>query len=240
MEEGEDLAGLRVAVVEDDPELRGMLVSELADRRALPVGLDSSEALYRHLVANPCDIVVLDLMLPGEDGYAAAAHLRQASPVGIVMLTGRGAPRDVARGLTEGADLYLVKPVDMEVLAAGLLTLRRRLQAAAAPVPAAPEAPRWRMEAAGWRLRAPDGACLELAAAERAFLRALFAAPGQPVDRDVLIAAITDTPWDFDPHRLEMLVHRLRARVRRVTGMALPVRALRGVGYLILPEPEEA
>ncbi|KAF1686914.1 hypothetical protein B1992_05860 [Pseudoxanthomonas broegbernensis] len=233
------LSGLRVAVVEDDPELRALLMAELVDRGACPVELDSAEALYRHMAVHACDIVLLDLGLPGEDGCSVAAHLRQSSQVGIVMLTGRGAAHDMAHGLERGADLYLVKPVDLDVLAAGLITLRRRLEPAASghaevPVPALP--PAWRLEAAGWRLCAPDGSTLDLGRAERGFLQKLFATPGQPVDRDTLIAAITDAPWDFDPHRLEMLVHRLRGRVRRSTGRTLPVRALRGAGYLVLPE----
>jgi len=74
-----------------------------------------------------------------------------------------------------------------------------------------------------------------LSGAERALLHALIASPGTPVGRERLIAALTPTPRDFDPHRLEVLLHRLRARVRDATGLALPVRALRGQGYLWVP-----
>ena len=102
---GRPLAGLQVAVVEDDAELRDLIVSELGDHGVLAVGLDSAEALYRHLAVAACDVVMLDVMLPGEDGYTVVAHLRRSSEVGIVMLTGRGAPRDVATGLGRGADL---------------------------------------------------------------------------------------------------------------------------------------
>lgn len=83
-------------------------------------------------------------------------------------------------------------------------------------------------------MRSPSGAELTLTAAERAFLRPLFAAPGKPVHRDRLIRGMTDAPWDFNPHRLDVLVHRLRARVEAATGEALPVRAVRGVGYLLV------
>lgn len=230
----QSLAGLRVAVVEDDAELRALLVGELADQGVAATALDSAEALYRHLAGQPCDVVLLDVMLPGEDGYSVAAHLRRSSNVGIVMLTGRGAPRDMAQGLGQGADLYLVKPVDPDVLVAALASLRRRLDAAGDAPAAAPAA--WSLRSGGWRLCAPDGSGLDLTGAERALLQPLFAHAGQPVDRETLIAAQTDAPWDFDPHRLEVLVHRLRARVRAATGHALPLRAVRGAGYLVVPE----
>lgn len=235
--EAQALAGLRVAVVEDDAELRALLVAELGDHGVQATPLESAEALYRHLAANPCDIVLLDLVLPGEDGYSVTSHLRHASSVGIVMLTGRGTPRDMAGGLGRGADLYLVKPLDLDVLLAGLATVRRRL--APVPGPAAggdkAVARDWSLQAGGWRLQAPDGTALDLGEGERAFLQPLFATPGRPVDRETLIAGMTDSPWDFDPHRLEVLVHRLRTRVRDTTGQALPVRAVRGAGYLLVP-----
>lgn len=243
------LDGLRVALVEDDPELRTLLAEELAEHGVSTAAFDSAEALYRHLAVHPCDIVLLDVMLPGEDGYAVAAHLRAGSGVGIVMITGRGAPTDMAHGLGRGADLYLVKPLDFDVLVAGLAAVRRRLAlaattapAAASAVPAVAPAPvpatvGWQLQSAGWRLHAPDGTVLELSHIERAFLQPLFECRGAPVDRETLIAGLTDEPWDFDPHRLEALVHRLRTRVLGASGHALPLRALRGAGYLVLPDP---
>ena len=234
------LEGIRIAVVEDDPDLASLLVRLLAARGADAVALGSAEALYRHLLAHPCDIVILDVGLPGEDGYSTVGHLRRSTSVGIVMLTGRGAPGEMARGLGLGADLYLVKPVDRDVLVAGLVSLRRRLAATSAPEREVPPPPSpgtaWSLQADGWRLCAPDGTGLDLGRAERAFLQPLFASPGQPVGREALIANLTDSPWDFDPHRLEVLAHRLRNRVRAATGFALPLRAPRGLGYLLQPE----
>ncbi|MFI8719652.1 response regulator transcription factor [Stenotrophomonas sp. NPDC077464] len=230
----QELDGLHIWVVEDDAELQALLLDDLAWRGATVRGLDSAEALYRALLADRCDIVVLDVGLPGEDGYAVAAHLREALQVGIVMLTGRGDPRDMAMGLTRGADLYLVKPPDLDVLAAGLHSLRRRLSPAP-PVAAATTTPppRWRLAEDGWTLHAPTAATLALTVMERGVLQLLFAANGDAVTREQMIATLTDTPWDFDPHRLDVLVHRLRARVRGATGVELPIRALRGQGYLL-------
>ncbi|WP_454832361.1 response regulator transcription factor [Pseudoxanthomonas wuyuanensis] len=227
----------RVVIVEDDDELRELMVSDLAERGLAVQGLVSAEALYRHLAVQACDIVVLDVGLPGENGYSVARHLRQISSVGIVMLTGRGSSGDMVRGLDTGADLYLVKPVDLDVLAAHVSSLVRRLaaNAALAATPAASaetSAPQWSLGSGGWNLCPPHGNAIALSEAERAFLQPLFAAPGMPVDRETLIRAISDEPWDFDPHRLEVLLHRLRGRVKSATGLVLPVRAVRGTGYL--------
>jgi len=230
-----ELEGLHVWVVEDDAELQALLLDELAWRGATVRGLGSAEALYRALLSDRCDIVVLDVGLPGEDGYAVASHLRASQPIGIVMLTGRSDARDMALGLTQGADLYLVKPPDMDVLIAGLHSLRRRLPLlpSGPAVAATAPPPRWRLADDDWTLHAPTAATLALTVMERGVLQRLFHAAGAAVTREQLIANITDAPWDFDPHRLDVLVHRLRTRVRSATGVELPIRALRGQGYLL-------
>lgn len=222
----------QIAIVEDDEEFRELMVADLSSRGFAVAGMDSAEALYRFMTVQRCRIVVLDVGLPGEDGYSVARHLRQMSSVGIIMLTGRGGPGDMARGFDTGADLYLVKPIDLDVLAAAVTSLQRRLGSASEP--AADKNGGWSLVASGWSLRPPRGEEIALGEAERAFLQPLFANPGQPVARDALIGEITDEPWDFDPHRLEVLVHRLRARVRSLTGLTLPVRAVRGSGYLFV------
>jgi DNA-binding response OmpR family regulator len=234
------LAPPRVVIVEDDDEFRALLVSDLAERGMAVVGVDSAEALYRHLLVDSCDIVVLDVGLPGEDGYSAARHLRQPSSMGILMLTAQDCPRSMARALTAGADMYLVKPIDLDVLAASVSSLQRRLASAVSPAvadtAATQELAAWSLKGGGWNLVSPTGSKVALGEAERAFLRQLFSRRGQPVDRETLIRAITDEPWDFDPHRLEVLIHRLRRRVKAAAGLMLPVRAVRGVGYVLVDQ----
>lgn len=221
----------QIAVVEDDDEFRELMVSDLSSRGFAVVGMDSAEALYRYLSIRQCRIVVLDVGLPGEDGYSVARHLRQMSSVGIIMLTGRGDAGDMARGFDTGADLYLIKPVDLDVLASAVTSLQRRLAPEKVTLPGRKNN-NWSLVASGWSLSPPHGEEIALAEAERAFLQPLFANPGNPVPRETLISELTDKPWEFDPHRLEVLVHRLRTRVKAVTGLTLPIRAVRGLGYL--------
>ncbi len=233
------LDGVRIWVVEDDPEWRGMVVEELEYHGATARGIESVEALYRELAVDRCDILVLDVGLPGEDGLSATGHLRRMDGMGIVLVTGRSGTADMAHGLAMGADIYLSKPLELPVLVAALHSLHRRMSLSPSATPSAAGDPdrhgsnAWSLRADGWDLHAPNGRMLTLTVAERGFLRELFATPGEAADRERLIAAVTDQPWDFDPHRLEVLVHRLRTRVRTATQQELPVRTLRGVGYLL-------
>ncbi len=233
---------LRVAVLEDDRALReSILLPTLHDHGFESVGVGTAAELYRCMLRQTFDIVLLDIGLPDESGLEVMRHLRQLSAsLGIVMLTGsRGRDKRV-RALTDGADAFLAKPVDGEVLAATLHSLVRRLSSRqpaqeeklplSMPLPSA----RWRLETGGWCLVAPNGAMLALTAQERRLLALLTEAAGQPVSRDALLDALAGNDRDFDPHRLEMLVHRLRRKALGISGQdePLPLLSLRGVGYL--------
>ena len=221
----------RVAVVEDDAELQGLLAEELSARGCEVVGLGSAEELYRHMSVHTLDIVVLDLGLPGESGLAASTHLRQLSSIGIIILTGRRDRAAIAKAAADSADLFLTKPVDFDLLGTAVLGLHRRLM-----VPRPQGRSRvWALSDGGWTLQGPSGATLPLSSAERMVLSRLFEHPGTPVSRAVLIEALSDEPWDFDPHRLDVLMHRLRGKVANTFSSALPLRAVRGVGYVLTP-----
>lgn len=237
------LEGIHIAVVEDDAELREVIADELRHEGAQVVGFGSAAGLYRHLLVQACDIVLLDVGLPGEDGYSIAGYLREVSPAtGIVMLTGRGTVPDMTRGLRQGADLYLVKPLDIALLVAALDSLLRRVRAHAPSAPPAVQpvvAEDWKLGDDGWTLVCPGQRTLALTDGERTVLGALFAQRGKTVGRDALIACLTQAPWDFDPHRLQVLVYRLRARVAAVSSQPFPLHAVRGQGYRLGLAPEE-
>lgn len=231
-----DLPSPRIAVVEDEDELRALIVGELTERGYDVVGLASAEALYRHMSVQALDIVVLDIGLPGESGLGAASHLRQLDSVGIILLTGRGGRKLMAQSLAMGADLFLTKPIDYDVLAVAVANLYRRLAPATNDAsPDDPRAPTWSLSDAGWTLHGPGAATLALSEAERTLLARLLQQPGTPVSRAELIDALTDQPWDFDPHRLDVLVHRLRGKVNSRFSQPLPLRAVRGMGYVFAP-----
>lgn len=226
-----------VAVLEDDAEFReAILVPELNALGFAAEGFATSAELDRRMQDVPFDLIVLDVGLAGENGLDVARRLRAASPIGIVMLTGRGIQHERVLGLRESADAWLGKPVDIDVLAATLVSVGRRLcqESAAMAISATPPSPAggWQVDAAAWKLMAPDGQALDLNLPEKLLLSELFAHAGEPVARERLIACISSTPAEFDPHRLDMLLHRLRRRVLEKLGAGLPVRAVRGCGYV--------
>lgn len=108
----------RVAVVEDDDDLRDNLLYFL-NAYGYPVwGAESGEAFFQRLVANEVDVLVLDVGLPGEDGFAIAQRAAQLRTMAVIILSGRDSENDRQTGLDSGADLYLVKPVDLREIRA--------------------------------------------------------------------------------------------------------------------------
>lgn len=240
---GDPRVALRVALVEDDEILRErVLLPSLIDYGFDVEGFDSASSLYRRMLASHFDIVVLDIGLPGESGLSAARHLRSVSDsLIIVMLTGNRGRQDHVRALYDGADAYLSKPVDDEVLAVTLRSLARRIEihgsepvltsSNASPV----QQQGWRLANDGWCLSSPSGGVLALTSPERNLMMRLEASRGEPVEREVLIAALSEDALEFDTHRLEMVVHRLRRKAAAISDELhpLPLLAARGVGYLL-------
>lgn len=223
-------AALQVALLEDDALLRDrILLPGLANYGFAVTGMETAAELEQHLQSSVADIVVLDVGLPDADGFEVARQLRARLPdIGIVMLTGRGETPDRVRGLSQGADAYLSKPVEIELLAATLHSLARRVHRTV-PAPAG----RWRLDANGWCLLSPDERSIALTKTERRLLRLLVAAAGSVVTRDVLIAAMTDNVHDFDPHRIDSMIHRLRRKVADAGDVQLPLVAVHGEGYVL-------
>jgi DNA-binding response OmpR family regulator len=226
-------SSLRIALVEDDRELREeILLPLLVEAGFNVVTAGSASALYSVLRTAEIDLVVLDIGLPDGNGFDIARQVRAESTVGIVMLTARHDSTDRIRGLNTGADAYLPKPVDADLLVATLHSVGRRLGRQSAR-----KAQRaWRLDRTGWHLFSPTGTEIELTASERIVLQQLFAAVAQPVGRESLIATLAGDSPDFDPHRLDVLVHRLRRKVLAAAGQPLPLRAIRGGGYLLTPD----
>lgn len=233
---------LHIAVVDDDPQLRDLvLVPGLRDHGFVVTGMGSASELQTAMQVCLFDIIVLDLGLPDSDGLDLTARIRPASDIGIVMLTGRADDHSRIRGLTAGADCFLTKPVTIDVLAASLTSLARRLESGAPAAPAtAATNPCWELAGSGWRLVTPDGERITLSRSERDVLIRLLATPGAPVIRETLIASLTDDVHSFDPHRLEMLIHRLRSKIARHWSGDNPLQAVRGRGYLFVADVSTA
>lgn len=227
----------RIAVVEDETSLRADLVEYLSARGHDSFGCGDAVELDRTLAGTTIDIVILDVNLPGEDGFSIAKRLRDHSDIGIIMLTARGVNVDRVVGLEIGADVYMVKPVELRELEAQVRTLSRRLKIAppAETGPArvgqssSPDA--WVYDQVAWALIAPHGATVKLTANERIFISLLVRSPGEPVSRDDIFHALGKRQWDPGDRSVDSMVRRLRAKGEDALGRGLPIEAVHGTGY---------
>ncbi|WP_142848655.1 response regulator transcription factor [Telmatospirillum sp. J64-1] len=231
----------RILVVEDEMTLRQDLIEHLTDCGHEVDGAGSGPEMDCLLEKKIWDLVLLDVNLPGEDGFRIAARLRRQSQIGIIMMTARGLTVDRVVGLEMGADAYMVKPVDLRELQAQVGTLLRRL-GNDAPLPRPPaqvatsvpdfaERTTWIFDAVGWTLQGPSGACVTLTATEKTFLSLLAARPGTPVSRNDIFAALGKRHWSPGDRSIDSLVRRLRSKVEKELGIPLPVQSVHGIGY---------
>jgi DNA-binding response OmpR family regulator len=217
----------KIVVVEDHDALRHELVGFLRAEGFAVQGLPDGPALSEHLQADQTDVLILDLNLPFEDGLDIARRVRVAFPdIRIVMLTGRGRGADRTEGYEAGADVYLTKPTrpaEMVAVIRNLLGRHRQAQDTQA---------RWVLDAGSLALRSSHGHAIRLTASEATLLRALAIA-GQAVDPETLLDLLgyDGLAMPVGRGRLEVLISRLRAKLRAEAPAGLDIRALRGRGY---------
>jgi len=223
---------LRLLLIEDDALLRDRVLTPRLKQFGFEVmAIGHVGEMAQAIERRTPNIVLLDIGLPDHDGFEISRTLRaQFSDIGIVMLTGRSDTTDRVRGLSEGADAYLSKPVEIDVLVATLHSVARRLKLSSSPgaIPGT-----WKLDSDDWLLLSPSGGRVILSKTERRLLEELMKQPNQVVVRDILIGAISDDVDAFDPHRLDSLIHRLRRKVLASVGEPLPLNAVHGHGYLL-------
>lgn len=225
------LKNLQIYLVEDDIDLREEILDTLKDTGFQVEGFANSDGLYRALAQKPCQILILDVGLPGQSGFEILVQLGDLrQQMGVIMLTAHGDTQDQVLGLSLGADAYLVKPTDLEIIEATILSLARRLHFNQSQQETKPIID-WQLIADGWILQAPCETEIPLTPQERGFVQRLFEDPCGPVDRDALLEALGVDIFDGDYHRLDALVSRLRKKASD-KGLQLPLRALRGQGFL--------
>lgn len=223
----------RIAVVEDEASLRADVVEYLSACGHTVAGCEDGRALDALQARHPVDLIILDINLPGEDGFSIAKRLREHSDVGIIMLTARGVNVDRVVGLEIGADVYLIKPVELRELEAQVRSLSRRLNVGPPP-PAAPSPashPAWVYDQLAWALVAPGGGVAKLTANERVFVSLLVERPGEPVSRSDIFRALGKREWDAGDRSVDSMVRRLRAKGHSLLGHDLPIEAVHGTGY---------
>jgi two-component system response regulator CpxR len=221
-------------VIDDDVELSG-LVKEFLQREGFQVDLahDGKVGLQRALEGN-ADLVVLDVMLPGMDGFEILRRLRQQTPLPVLMLTARGEDVDRIVGLELGADDYLAKPFNPRELAARIRAILRRIE---------PKTSNGRMEINGVTLDPGsrevviDGAPVELTTVEFDILEHLMRAAGRVLSRDALMESMYNRKATAFDRSMDMHVSHLRKKLERDRTL---IKTVRGVGYQFCRSSEEA
>ena len=240
--------GAHILVVEDEAHLaQGLLFNLRAEGYTAQLAVDGETAL-EVIAANSIDAVILDVMLPGRDGFSVAAELRaQQNFVPILMLTARGRPEDVLNGFSAGADDYLPKPFDLAILLARLNGLLRRMawlrpEVAPLPVPSSPQVePLSTFTFAG---RTIQFASLELTTPSKNvrltlmecdLLRYLVHNQGRIISRKELLEQVWRVHEDTDTRAIDNFMVRLRRYIEDNPAEPVFLETVRGVGYRFLP-----
>jgi len=231
-------------VIDDDPELRSLLAEYLA-RESFDVRTfaDASDPLRRLPRERP-DLIVLDLMLPGEDGLSVCRRIRgTGDEVPIIMLTARSDPIDRVIGIETGADDYLGKPFLPRELAARIHAVlrRRRMPAPGAPLPDGEVVcfGNCRLDLSSrslWR----EGSRVELTTGEFSLLAALARHPHQPLTRERLIELARGPEAETYERSMDVQISRLRRLVESNPSRPRHIQTVWGVGYVFVPELGEA
>ena len=226
-----------ILVVDDDREIRSLVaqflkkhgyrVSDAADGREMMQALDK----------NRFDLVVLDLMLPGEDGLSLCRRVRADSDLPIIMLTAMGEETDRIVGLEMGADDYLPKPFNPRELLARIKAVMRRAAHANIEPPERDTATRvfdgWRLDIEKRQLRSPDDVLVPLTAGEYELLAALVERPGRLLSRDQLLDLTRGrdaAPFD---RSVDVLISRLRRKIETDPKDPAIIKTVRGAGYVL-------
>jgi DNA-binding response OmpR family regulator len=222
----------RILLVEDDSDLRDVLLTSLAHFGLSVRGVGNAAALDHAFAQEAADILLLDLNLPGENGYEIAARYRKDHPnVGIAMLTARSDRDSRVAGYGDGADLYFVKPVDHEELATALHNLARRSATAHPPRSAEITGSSWQLDLVHSRLVAPDGKSVFLTHNELCIVRTVADSAGDSVRREKIFAETGDPVDEYGAQRLETALSRLRAKLKQEGLPPLPIKARHKAGY---------
>jgi two-component system OmpR family response regulator len=225
---------MRLLLVEDDAKLVRALERGLErEGYAIDIARDGHQAL-RQAGAREYDAIVLDVMLPGPDGFAVCETLRlRGSRTPVLMLTARVDVRDRIRGLNGGADDYLVKPFDFGELVARLRALTRRSPAAPARAQAGAGISVGDLHIDPERYIATRaGISVELSARELAVLQCLARHPGRVVSRSELLEEVWGADYDRSSNLVDVYVGYLRKKLERPSGRRL-IRTVRGTGFVL-------
>jgi two-component system OmpR family response regulator len=230
-----EAAPTRILLVDDEPTLREPLAGYLG-RQGFAVREAASAAEARALLLNETpDLVLLDVMMPGEDGLSLCRHLTESKELPVILLTAKGEAMDRIVGLEIGADDYVVKPFEPRELVARIKrVLRRATRTGPSPEEdAIYEFEGWRLDPIKRRLTDPEGAVVPISAAEFRLLCAFVTHPRQVLDRDRLLDMVQGREAHLFDRAVDNQVSRLRRKIEDDSREPRLIQTVRGGGYVL-------
>ena len=251
--DGTDAGGARIVIVDDDPGLRELLTEFLVDHGLRAEAVDSGAALRTRLGRSPCDLIVLDMMMPGEDGLSVLRTLtRNGQAPAVIMFSALASEVDRVVALELGADDYVTKPASPREILARIRSVLRRRGAGLAHRDGAsnaeqqgdgavPSARAMTFAFAGWtldcRMRtlyAPDGTMVRLTDGEFQLLNVFVSQPQTVHSRDDMIAQSGRTDSMARGRTIDVNISRLRRKLHAYDTVEI-IRTVRGNGYIFMP-----
>ena len=227
-----------ILIVDDDGDARSLLrdyllgngfaVSEAGE------GIGMREILSREVI----DLVLLDIMMPGEDGLTLARNIGRESAIPIIMVTGKGEAVDRAVGLESGVDDYIAKPFFLREVLARIRTVLRRTRALATAEPLGPgffTFAGWRLDLRQRELRRPDGVHVALTTREFELLCAFARAPNRTLTRDDLTRLVKGRDWAAYERTIDNQVVHLRRKIEQDPSNPELIKTVHGAGYVFTP-----
>ena len=232
-----ELESANLLVVDDDPELRELTQAYLEQQGFKVACVESGEPMDAHLQAQSVDLIVLDLMLPGEHGLSIAQRLKKHSAIPIIIVSAQGEDVDRIVGLEVGADDYLAKPFNPRELLARVRAVLRRAQPGV-PVnggmAASVEFGEFALEPSAHRL-SKNGETVPLTSGEFDLLSILVSHPNKVLDRDRILDLLTGAERSPFDRSIDVRVTRLRAKIEPDPANPVYIRTIWGKGYMFCP-----
>ena len=229
-------APTHIAVVDDETEITVLLGRYLVSHGFRVSELHAGAALLRLMATDPPQLVLLDLGLPGEDGFSIARQLRERWQCGLVIVTGRGDAVDKVVGLEIGADDYVTKPFDLRELLARIKAVLRRTATNAAASTARPvhRFAGWQLDTAARRLVDPHGKEVALTTGEFGLLATLVENAGRVLSRDFLLEQTGGREAGPFDRTIDVQIGRLRKKLEADVDDPQIIKSVRGAGYILV------
>jgi two-component system, OmpR family, response regulator len=230
---------VQILIVDDDPRIRQMLTRYFEQEGYRVSAAANGAEMRAQLKARPVDVILLDVVMPGEDGLTLAREIRATSDVGIIMLTGRDELLDRIVGLEIGADDYVAKPFHLREVLARVKSVLRRRKPASEPALRNPQGGNdvirfdgWLLDIARRRLVSPAGTDVALTTGEFDLLAALAKHPGHVLSREALMDHTRGRGLKSFDRTIDAQIVRLRRKIEADPKSPTLVKSVRGVGYV--------